>query len=145
MFVHGFYSNINNPRFLLLRNFPRFSFLIFQRELSMSLLLYFCKESKRGTEWERDERQNVSYSVWGAGSLIPEAQQFDLFPPSMKKKIPQTFFYFIFINVFMYLLAALGLCCCARTFSSCGERGLLFLAVHGFLIAVASLVAEHGL
>ena len=30
-------------------------------------------------------------------------------------------------------------------FFSCGERGLLFLAVHGLLIAVASLVAEHGL
>ena len=31
----------------------------------------------------------------------------------------------------------------ARAFSSCGERGLLFVAVHGLLIAVASLVAEH--
>ena len=30
-------------------------------------------------------------------------------------------------------------------FSSCGEQGLLFVAVHGLLIAVASLVAEHGL
>ena len=30
-------------------------------------------------------------------------------------------------------------------FSSCGERGLLFVAVHRLLIAVASLVAEHGL
>ena len=30
-------------------------------------------------------------------------------------------------------------------FSSCGERGLLFVAVRGLLIAVASLVAEHGL
>ena len=29
-------------------------------------------------------------------------------------------------------------------FSSCGERGLLFVVVPG-LIAVASLVAEHGL
>ena len=29
-------------------------------------------------------------------------------------------------------------------FSSCGERGLLFVALHGLLIAVASLV-EHGL
>ena len=28
---------------------------------------------------------------------------------------------------------------------SCGERGLLFVAVHGLLIAVASPVAEHGL
>ena len=31
------------------------------------------------------------------------------------------------------------------SFSSCGEWGLLFIAVHGLLIAVASLVAEHGL
>ena len=28
---------------------------------------------------------------------------------------------------------------------SCGERGLLFVAVHGFLIAVASFVVEHRL
>ena len=42
-------------------------------------------------------------------------------------------------------MAALGLCCCAQAFSSCGERGLLFVAVRGLLIAVASLVAEHGL
>ena len=46
-----------------------------------------------------------------------------------------------FINLFIYLflfLAASGLHCCARAFSSCGEQGLLF-------VAVASLVAEHGL
>ena len=29
-------------------------------------------------------------------------------------------------------------------FSSCGKQGLLFLAMHGLLTAVASLVAEHG-
>ena len=46
----------------------------------------------------------------------------------------------------MYLfLAALGLHCCEWAFSSCGEQGLLFIVVHGLLIAVASLVAEHGL
>ena len=46
----------------------------------------------------------------------------------------------------MYLFTAeLGLCCWAWGFSSCGEWGLLFVAVHGLLIAVASLVAEHGL
>ena len=46
----------------------------------------------------------------------------------------------------MYLfLAALGLCCCARAFSSCGERGLLFVDVRRLLIAVASPIAEHGL
>ena len=50
------------------------------------------------------------------------------------------------INLFIYLfLAVLGLNCCARAFSSCGERGLLFVAVRGLLIVVASLIAEHGL
>ena len=39
----------------------------------------------------------------------------------------------------------MGLCCCVRAFSSCGERGLLFVAVRGLLIVVASLVVEHGL
>ena len=51
-----------------------------------------------------------------------------------------------FLNKFIYLfLAVLGLRCCMRAFSSCGEQGLLFVAVHGPLIAMASLVAEHGL
>ena len=46
----------------------------------------------------------------------------------------------------LYLfLAVLGLRCCSWAFSRCGERGLLFVAVHGLLIAVASLVAEHRL
>ena len=49
-------------------------------------------------------------------------------------------------NEFSYLfLAALGLRCCARAFSSCGEQGLLFVAVLWLLIAVASLAAEQGL
>ena len=46
---------------------------------------------------------------------------------------------------FLKFLAALGLRCCARAFSSCSERGLLFIVVRGLLIAVASLVVEHGL
>ena len=51
-------------------------------------------------------------------------------------------FFFFFFNLF---LAGLGLRCCAWAFSSCGERGLLFVAVRRLLIAVASLVAERGL
>ena len=43
------------------------------------------------------------------------------------------------------MFAALGLHCCMRAFSSCGERGLLFIVVRGLLIVVASLVVEHGL
>ena len=58
------------------------------------------------------------------------------------------YFFFKKIYLFIYLilfLAALGLCCCTRAFSSCGKWGLLFVAVCGLLIAVAPLVAEHGL
>ena len=52
----------------------------------------------------------------------------------------------VFFKNFIYLfLAALGLHCCTQAFSSCGELGLLFVAVHGLLTVVASLVAEHGL
>ena len=54
--------------------------------------------------------------------------------------------YYLGFFFLMYLfLAALGLHCCPWAFSSCGERGLLFVVVCGLLIAVASLVAEHGL
>ena len=41
-------------------------------------------------------------------------------------------------------MVALDLHCCTRA-SSCGECGLLFLAAHGLLIVVGSLVAEHRL
>ena len=41
--------------------------------------------------------------------------------------------------------AELGLRCCVWASSSCSEQGLLFVAVHGLLIVVVSLVAEHGL
>ena len=55
------------------------------------------------------------------------------------------FFFYTFIYLFIYLfLAALGLHCCVWAFSSCSERGLLFVVVHGLLIAVASLAVEHG-
>ena len=47
------------------------------------------------------------------------------------------------INLF---LAVLGFCCSVWAFSSYSEWGLLlFVTVHRLLIAVASLVAEHGL
>ena len=47
-----------------------------------------------------------------------------------------------FKNKFIYLfLAVLGLRCCTWAFSSCGEQGLLLVAVCGLLIVVAFLVA----
>lgn len=47
----------------------------------------------------------------------------------------------VFFNFHLFFLVALGLRCrlCSR-----GERGLLSAAAPGFLILVASLVAEHG-
>ena len=65
-------------------------------------------------------------------------------PPLQSQKF---FFFFLYKFIyFIYLfLAVLGLRCWARAFSSCGERGLLSIAVHGLLIAAASLVAEHRL
>ena len=68
-------------------------------------------------------------------------------PSSMAKKMCARVCVCVYmlIYLFIYLLAVLGLHCCVRAFSSCSEWGLLFVAVHGLLIAVASLVAEHGL
>ena len=54
-------------------------------------------------------------------------------------------FFFLIIYLIYLFLAVLGLRCCTRAFSSCGEQGLLFVEVHRLLIAVASLVAEHRL
>ena len=42
-------------------------------------------------------------------------------------------------------MAVLGLHFCVWAFSSCSGWELLFIAVRGLLIAVASLVAELGL
>ena len=51
----------------------------------------------------------------------------------------------LFVCLFYLFLAVLGLRFCARAFSSCGERGPLFIAVHGPLTIAASVVAEHRL
>ena len=61
--------------------------------------------------------------------------------------------FFFFINLFIYLfLAALGLRCCARAFSSCSERRLLFILVCGLLLLqsrgsrhAGSVVVARGL
>ena len=50
-----------------------------------------------------------------------------------------SFFLFFFFSLFILLfLVALGLRCCTQAFSSCGQRGLLFVADCRLLIAVAS-------
>ena len=49
------------------------------------------------------------------------------------------FILFIYFWLHWVFVAVRGL------FSSCSERGLLFVAVQGLLIAVATFVVEHGL
>ena len=44
-----------------------------------------------------------------------------------------------------FFLAALGLCCCAQAFPSCGDGGYSLVLVYGRLTVVLSLVAEHRL
>ena len=66
-------------------------------------------------------------------------------PCAIKVQVALNFFFNNFIYLIYLFLAALGLRCCVRAFSSCSERGLLFVVVRGLLIAMASLVAEHGL
>ena len=71
----------------------------------------------------------VLLPVYNTSLWIPPKQYFI----SQKK---ESFLKILFIYLF---LAALGLHCCARAFSSSGEQGLLFIAVRRLLIAVASL------
>ena len=57
-----------------------------------------------------------------------------------------TFFFFFNFYLFIYIfLAVLGLRFRAWAFSSCGERGPLFIAARGPLTVAAPPVAEHRL
>ena len=56
---------------------------------------------------------------------------------SEKHKKKNRFFFFFFV-------AALGLRCCVRAFSSCGEWGPLFVVVRGLLITVLLLLQSTG-
>ena len=55
------------------------------------------------------------------------------------------FFFFNLFYLFIYFWLPWVFVAMHGLFSSCGERGLLFIAVRGLLIAVASLVAEPRL
>ena len=67
-----------------------------------------------------------------------------IFSINLKLLLKSLFEKFMYLFIYLFL-AALGLHCCEQAFSSCGEQGLLFVAVHKLLIAVASLAVEHGL
>ena len=60
--------------------------------------------------------------------------------------VPYCYFFFFHvyrvITSFCLFLVALGLHCCAWAFSSCGEWGLFFTALHRLLIVVVSSCCE---
>ena len=59
--------------------------------------------------------------------------------------LSSTHTFFFLINLCIYLfLAVLGLRCCAWAFSSCGERGLLFLWCAGFSLRWLLLLQSMG-
>ena len=103
---------------------------------------------RRQTMGTKSNQKKPSIVVWVRCSQWRKKYQLNqLFQMhSLAHKIQQSILFYFLINLFIYLsLAALGLRCCMRAFSSCGERGLLFVAVHGLLIVVASLVVANGL
>ena len=75
--------------------------------------------------------------------MVFSFQDINIFEVSVFTELLYLFFFNLFLFIYLWLcwvfVAACGL------FSSCSERGLLFVAVCGRLIVVASLVAEHGL
>ena len=52
---------------------------------------------------------------------------------------------FNFLRYIYLFMVALCLGCCLSAFSNFRAKGLLSVALHGLLIAVVSLVVEHGL
>ena len=50
-----------------------------------------------------------------------------------------------YFTCFFFVVVATVLHCFVHAFSSCTEQGLIFTAVHGLLIVVASAAAEHKL
>ena len=87
-----------------------------------------------------DQGSNPCLLHWQADSqtTAPSGKPFFFF----FKLRPFPFFFLIYLFIYFWLHWVFHQC--ARAFSSCGEQGLLFIAVCGLLVVVASLVAEHG-
>ena len=97
------------------------------------------------------ESRGSPFPTWsqprlGSGLLLKGASD-PVSPPIFLYIYIYIFFNFwVYFIYFIYLFTAvLGLRFCARSFSSCGKRGPLFIAVRRPLIIAASLVAEHRL
>ena len=118
-----------------------------------------CRERPGGKATRISAGRHLSPSSQGLWASPPRSSSVPALPGSVRSVLgsgplgrrtqQQSWLICIFLkNKFTYLflfLAVLGLRCCVWAFSSCGERRLLFVAVRGLLIVVASFAAEHGL
>ena len=59
--------------------------------------------------------------------------------------IVQKALFYLFLKFYLFIFDCVASLLLHGLFPSCRERGLLLVAVHGLLVAVASLVVEHGL
>ena len=132
---------------LPLSSFPSFHTLVL---VLINVAFQKKKSSKQGQcdwDWEdkgsRGRAYRMGWKRWAG--VVFEEKQFGFGSKHAREPLKGLFLKKL-IYLFIYLfLAALGLCCCTWAFSSCSEWGLLFVAVCGLLIAVASLVVEHRL
>ena len=113
---------------------------------STSLLEYNCSTMVRQLLPYNKVNQPYIYTYPHIPSLLCPPPTLPITPFQVVTKHRSAHFFKKFICLFyLFILAVLGLCCCERAFSNCGKRELLFIAVRGLLIVVASLAAEHGL
>ena len=94
--------------------------------------------------------QNLCFLICTFRSMENKRKSFMMYRKNLKLSVllqmqSQTLSLFYLFIYYYYFLVVLGLRFCARAFSSCGERGPLFIAVRGPLTVAASLVADHKL
>ena len=75
--------------------------------------------------------------------ILPRGGGQEIFKNSSISILIHSFFLNKFIYLFLFL-AVLGLRCCTQAFSSCGERGLLFVAVSGLSLSWLLLLQSTG-
>ena len=88
-------------------------------------------------------RRCISLILKGHARMLFKGVVSPYVPPAIYETLSIEFF---FINLFyLFIFGCIGSLLMHMALSSCGKWGLLFVAVCGLLIAVASLVAEHRL
>ena len=125
--------------------------------LRLTRSIYFCpgeivlgKEQALGARESKSSRrgwQTTYFTIFqNSLRILPYSSLYVLKIMPQECFVPNNFFNLFFKMYFTYLfLAVLGLRCCMQAFSSCSEQGLLLVVVRRLLVAMASLVVDHGL